>query len=67
MEEKKVLQSVALDCCIWPAAPVGFQTQPFPQRSPLPTEGPPVFDVERTNPPSYVRDPVVMLLQVQLL
>lgn len=35
-----VLKSVSLDCCTWPSAPVGFQTQPVPQRSPIPTEVP---------------------------
>lgn len=29
--------------------------------------GPPVFDMECINPPSYVRDPAFMLLKVQLL
>ncbi len=36
-----VVQSVAVDCCTWPSEPGGgFQTQPHPQRGPLPTEGP---------------------------
>lgn len=44
----------------------GFQTRPLPHRSWYLVRAPLVFDMERINPPNYVRDPAFMPLGVQL-